>query len=144
MRLTALITGASTTITIPREPPNGEEWKSLRVLKAFHNVNTGTAATNKVFFISIDECDNPAFCTSTGGSIINYSHAYILGHDATTDEIRLDSNTLPIKFRGNAKTQKLTINVENIAGAAAPGGDLSATYYIILELDLDCGKNRDY
>ena len=142
MRLTILITSSSTTITIPREPPNGEEWKSIRVLKSFHNVNTANAATNKVFFISIDECDNPGYCTSTGGGIINYCHSYILGHDATTDEIRLDSNTLPINFRDNAKTQRLTINVENIAGAPAPGADLSATYYIILELELDCGKNR--
>ena len=106
MRLTVLITASTTTITIPREPPNGSEWKSLRVLKSFHNVNTANAATNKVFFISIDECDNPGYCTSTGGGIINYCHSYILGHDATTDEIRLDGKYPPNQFQGQCKDPK--------------------------------------
>ena len=95
MRITVLITASTTTIAIPREPPNGEEWKSIRVLKSFHNVNTANAATNKVFFISIDECDNPGYCTSTGGGIINYSHSYILGHDATADENIYEDTTQP-------------------------------------------------
>ena len=58
MRFTVLVTASTTTITIPREPPNGTGWKSLRVLKSFHNVNTANAATNEVLLISIDECDH--------------------------------------------------------------------------------------
>ena len=142
IRLSFTIESANTTINIPTEPVSGE-WRTLKVLKCYHNVNANTTGTNKAMFLNIDECENDGFINSSSGKLVRYAYTYLCGQDGSVDEYRNYPNTPTIHFK-NTKTDKLTISVSNITGAAPSSSDLGSTRYMILEVELNCGHKLSY
>jgi hypothetical protein len=142
IRLTITLTDANTTINIPRDPVNGE-WKTLKVLKVFHNINASTVSTNKAMFLNIEELENDGYIETSTGKLIRYSYAYFLGQSSVVEEIRMYSTITTLNFK-NTKTDKLTISVANIDGDPPDPTDFGSGRYMILEVELNCGHKLSY
>ena len=142
IRLTITLTDANTTINIPRDPVNGE-WKTLKVLKVFHNINASTVSTNKAMFLNIEELENDGYIETSTGKLMRYCYAYFLGQSSVVEEIRMYSTITTLNFK-NTKTDKLTISVANIDGDPPDPTDFGSGRYMILEVELNCGHELSY
>ena len=131
MKFIVNIESPTATVNLPKTHPNGGEWTKIKLVKAIYNQKSAT--TNRILMFNIDECENEGYFETSGGAIIRYVFSYLITDNADVDEYRLYNQ--PYEHFKNTKTDKLSFKVYDVTGATS-ASDITSTYYVILEFDL--------